>query len=271
MNMRVARRQIKTSEWSYGDSTFYPSRYSLYETKLWSPSRDHATTEYSPVASFQELTHIECSEELVAHQKASKRALDEGAVSENTDLLNNGWMKYTSTTLGKPDIAVTLVLESKSADLENIPMHCHKEFVCSTNTDDEISVTISYTSDENEIDSEEETNVNFSKDTGFTSQERSLQKNDFSLTHDFPFRDVRAFVSDDDGTAYNESTYGIVQHSRRNVDYSNCSFKSKIVGTSELAGAYYESNRPHKPQNQLTLSQPNSNDSIVKPVAGNKP
>ena len=267
--MCFTKGQIEIGEWSYGDSSFYLSRY-LYEIKLWSPSIDHTTRECSQIPSSEEASHIECSEELVAHQEVSRWAVDEGAVSENTD---NDWMESINITLSELEIAVVLV-ESRLADLEiqNVTVHCSEEFVHDTNVDDGMAtVTASYIHLENEIDSEEETNINCSNDIGFTSQERaSLQKNDFTLNDEFRLsRDARSFVSNDDGTAYNESTVGIMQHSRRNFDYSNSSFKSKIVGSSELAGAYCESDRPHKPQDQLIFPQPCTIDSIVKPVTGN--
>ena len=218
--------------------------------------------------SLEEINHMEYKSELATHRYVTVPilAVDDDAGSENT--ASHDGMVSTGAALCKLNVAQTLVLESRSADIDNLPIDCSEELVHSTNVDDTV-VTTCYIdwsiSDNNRIDPEEATAI---KDNDFTSQERcSLQKTDLILNKEPPSRNVRAFDSDDDGTSHNESMFGVPLDNRRNFNYSN---KSKIVERSELAGGHYESDRPHKSQDQqLTLAYPTVATSLVKPVTGN--
>ena len=126
-------------------------------------------------------------------------------------------------------------------------------------------MTTCYTKCTSYVDSVEETGLN--PNNIFAVAERATQQStDFKELS----RDVKAFISDDDGASCNEATFGILSSDRRNFSYSDYSFRAKIVGNSALTDAYYESDKPHKPQDDhLKLPYPSSSNGPVKePVTG---
>ena len=200
------------------------------------------------VVPTEEANHSECKVEFIIPYRY-KSLLISSSESQT---------QYDSTILLKPT-AGTLVMT------DNVVTDCSKEEVSHiADIDDTEEMTVCYTNcTPSYVDSEEETSLN-PNDT-FTVPERATQENiDFKELS----RDAKAFVSDDDGTSRNEAAYGILSSDRRNFNYSDYSFKAKIVGNSQLTDAYYESDRPHKPQDDLLkLPYSSNNNNPVKEPA----
>lgn len=206
------------------------------------------------VVPTEEINHPESKTELtMAHQHKLNK-------SDNTESPT----QYDNTVLLKPSAGTLVMTDSVTTDCsEEELLHC-------TDVDDtkEATVCCHTNCTASYVYPEEESGLN-PNDT-FTVSERATQQNiDFALTKELS-RDVKAFLSDDDGTSHNEATFGILSSDRRNFNYSDYSLKAKIVGNSQLIDAYCESDRPHKPQDDhLKLPYPtNSNGPIKEPVAG---
>ena len=170
--------------------------------------------------------------------------------------------------------AGTLVMESGPATAENVTADCNEGELVHNMNEKGASMTVPYlhssSTSGDQIVSAEETNRESPNKDASQKRSTSLQNADPTL-NELPSRDnIMPFASDDDGTSHNESTFGILPGDRRNFNYSNYSFKSRIVGNSALTDAYCESDRPHKSQgHQLILPYPGAIDGHVKePVAG---
>ena len=220
--------------------------------------------------SSEEMNYVKYNAELALLQYASRSAADNATRSENTESLDDD-LESEVAMLCKPNIAGTLVLESTTADVDNVPIDCCEELVHNSNVDDTMVTAYckksSICHDSNGMMySEEETGTNTDED--YDPQRSSQQSTGFTVNEVMPPRDVRAFNSDDDKTSHDNSMFRILSHNRENT-------KPIIFGSSELADPHCESDRPHKPQDhQLTLPFPivvTSTSNLVKPraVTGN--
>ena len=100
------------------------------------------------------------------------------------------------------------------------------------------------------------------------SIQRSAQPHTNITLYEKPVsRDVRVFVSEDDGSSHSESSFGYISSHRRDVNYSNYSYKARIVGNSELAGAYSETDKPQ--DNLLCPSSGDGPDKKATVITGN--
>ena len=235
-------------------------------------------TVFRVVTSIEEINHADCKTELaIAHQDVSIGNCSFG--SENTESANDNIEAdhESAMHLNPYSGAGTFVMETGPVD--NVETDCSEmEFVQNPDESD-TTITMCYTQSSttrngNETNSEEESGVvNTNKDLNLGSQTRATpQKNGFTLDEELS-RDVMAFACNDDGTSQNEATFGVLSSNRRDFNYSNNSFKAKIVGNSGLAGAYYQiADKTHILQdNQLTLPNPipsSSDDPMKKLVTG---
>ena len=192
------------------------------------------------ITSVDEVYHVEGKTELaLTNQCMSRRA---GPESED---VNDSVAEFDPAT--RNCCAGTLVMESGQAD--NVATECSEgELVY--NMDDEENdtlITVCH-STSTTIVSEEETSTTDNTDFNLASQERATQwKTDFTLNEEPLSRDIRHFSVDESG--FLSST------------------QSKMVRNSELGGTYYESDRPHKPQDHQYSSI--IDGPIKEPVTGN--
>ena len=203
----------------------------------------------------EEINYVECQEELIL-QKVSRSTASN---SEDTKLVDDDMhMKCEVATFCRPNCcAGSLVWETGS--VHNIATDCSEgELVHNADVDDKAVRTICYI--ECSISSKDSVEESGGMNTNNgASMQRSAQPHANITLYEKPVsRDVRAFVSEDDGISHSESSFGYISSHRRDVNYSNYSYKARIVGNSELAGAYSETDKPR--DNQLTLPCPSSSD-----------
>lgn len=202
----------------------------------------------------EEINYVGYQEELIV-QKASRPTASN---PEDTELVDD--MKCEGATFCKPNCcAGSLVWETGS--VHNVATE--EELVHNTDVDDKTMTTTYYTEwSTSPKDSEEESGMSTNNGLSPVSMQRSAQPH---TLHEKPVSgDVRAFVSEDDGISRSESSFGYLSSHRRDVNYSNYSYKARIVGNSELAGVYSEADKPR--DNQLTLPRPSSSDGSDKKV-----
>lgn len=164
------------------------------------------------VMPVEEVNHVNCKGQLVIHQH----------VSEITRALMNN-VKREGTELGRPShCAKTLVMEAGPED--NVAVDCSEGAFNGDGNDTAVTVCcINWTlcDYENAMNSKEEIGINTIEVTN-----KELKAN---------FREIRPFVSEDDGSSCNELAFGNFPSDKT---YTNCSFHAKMVGNSELAGTY---------------------------------
>ena len=162
--------------------------------------------------------------------------------------------------------AATLVIEARPT--YNMVSDCSELELVHTPDDYDTTITMCYTHTntklENEVNCKEESRVNSDNLASLTRA--TPQKNGFNLDEELS-KDVIPFASSDDGASRNESTFGVFSNNKRDFNYSNNSYKARIVGRPVSSGAYCEADKPYKSHDhQLTLPYPidTSNDSPVK-------
>ena len=249
--------------------SYDPSHITCRSNLAQSLAKNYATSQYissetdNLMTSSEEVNHVECKAEYIIHHHVARSTVKNGGGVECTKSPDDS-LEHDGAALRKLKCCVgSLVLETVQAD--NCTVDCiEEELVYNA---DEISTTstrcyINWSTSDTD-DSKEETGVNGNE--FFNSQQRTTPCNnpDFSINEEPASRDIRAFLSDDDGTSRNESTFGALSHDRRIYKYSDYSFKAKIVGNSELAGSHCTSDAPHKPDNHQVKP-----DDVVKTVAG---
>ena len=248
-----------------------------YRSKLPLPlssTKNHAARHYISsetdhlMTSSEEVNHVECKAECIIYHRVAR-------LTKSPD----DSLEHDGAALCKLKRCVgSLVLETVQAD--NYTVDCSEEELVYNADEVSTSATkcyINWSTGETDY-SKEETRVNGNECFNATSQQRTTPCNnpDFSINEEPASRDIRAFLSDDDGTSRNESTFGALSHDRRIYKYSDYSFKAKIVGNSELAGSHCTSDGPRKPDNHQWTSTHSSvidsqvkPDDVVKTVAGN--
>ena len=209
----------------------------------------------------EEIKYAEYQEELVL-QKASRST---ACNSEDTELVDND-MKCEGATFCRPNCcAGSLVWETGSVQ-HNAAADCSEgELVHNTDVDDNVMPMTCYTECSTSSKDLVEESGGMSTNNGHSSasMQRSAQPHANIALYEKPVSgDIRAFVSEDDGISRSESSFGYISSHRRDVNYSNYSYKARIVGNSELAGAYSETDKPR--DNQLTLPRPSSSDGSDK-------
>ena len=197
---------------------------------------------------------MECKKELAIIEKSQLIADSVGGSWNAEPSVDD--MESEAVTLYKPNVAITLVLETGLAEPSNIPVDCNEEGGPVDN-----SVTgchcINWSVGQNETFAEEDTNTN--ECFSLTSVQRSTPQS--TLNKELAFKEVRPFISDDNGTSHYESTFGTLPSDRINYNYSDLSFKAKIVG---LADGHCEKDIAQKSHDHQQLMLPCTIDGQVK-------
>ena len=230
-------------------------------------------TSFRVVPSIEEINYTGCNGELsIAHQCMSTTKYGFG--SEETKSMNDSTeTDHESVRLDPYCGAGIFVMET--ADSVIAVSNCSEIELVQNLEEIDTTITMCYersptTRNENETYSEEESGV---KDIHLGSQTRTTpQKSGFTLDEELSKGVMSFTTSNDDGNSQNEATFGVLSSNRRDFNYSNNSFKAKIVGNSGAAVAYHETNKTHtSPYNQLTLPNPvasSSDDPVKKLVTG---
>ena len=228
------------------------------------------TLVYHLIIPKAEINYVECQEELML-QKASRQT---SSNLEDTKLVENDIKCEGAKVCRRNCCAGSLVLETGS--VHNVATDCsEEELVYNADVDDKAMTTACYIRwSRSQIDSEEECGISTNNCLSSASMERSAPQPHSNITlYEKPVsRDVRVFVSEDDGISHSESSFGHFPSHRRDVNYSNHSYKARIVGNSELADAYSKSDKPQ--DNQLTFpcaktsDGPDKNATVIKGNSG---
>lgn len=112
---------------------------------------------------------------------------------------------------------------------------------------------------QNEMVPEEQADANTNEGSSLTSEQRSTPQS--TLNKELAFKEVRPFISDDDGTSHHESTFGILSSGKMNYNYSDLSFKAKIAGLSD---GYCEKDMAQKSHDHQQLMLPSTIDGQAK-------
>ena len=242
------------------------SKPNQFVTRL--PSEDNVTTNIT--------THMVVPiEENNAHHEAELAIANQCIINHslNTGSTINSIESENPTPINPYLCARTFVMEIRS---NKIVTDCSELELVHPPDDNDTTITMCYTQSstkhESEMNCMEESSTNSNKDfdnPNLASQMRATpQKKGFNLDEELS-KDVIPFASNDDGASRNESTFGVFSSSKRDFNYSNSSYKARIVGKSATSstGAYREGDKPHKSfDHQVTLPHPIdiSNDSPVK-------
>ena len=234
--------------------------------------RDLVVGQYASNKTIEEMNRGYCKAKLAVHVSRLHMSIIASTTSVKHDI-ESGSMGST-TDIAKPETflnpfccAGTLVKEARPT--HNMVAYGSEMELVHTPDDIDTTVTTCYTDSsstklKNEVNCGEESGVNSNNLTSLTRT--TPKKNDFNLDEELS-KNVIPFASNDDGASRNESTFGVFSSSKRDFNYSNNSYKARIVGKSGSTGAYCEANKPHRSQDhQLTLPHPVdiSNDSPVK-------
>ena len=216
------------------------------------------------ILSSGEASHVQYKTDLAINADMSQLIAGNDGGSYNTESLTDG-IESVAVAHRKPNIARTLVMETGSVEPNNTPVDCNQEGGSLNNSYvDNVSSTvhhcINWSVGQNEIFSEEETDTSTNKCSDIISLERSTPRS--ALNKEPAFKEVRPFVSDDDGTSYNESTFGILPSGIINYNYSDLSYKAKIAG---LAGGYCDKDMTQKSHDDHQVTLPCTIDGQVKP------
>ena len=265
IDMCFAKRNIGSTYRSFDN--LIPYHHRRYSVTIQNSATDlYVTRSREPLSltpsSEEAVIHMECKTELAISEKSQLTA-DSDRGSWSAESLVDG-MESEAVTLCKPNIAITLVLEIEAVESINTPIDCSQEGGPVDNSYiDNVSVTgcccINWSVGQNETVSVEEVDTNTNECSGLVSVERSTPQS--TLNTELAFKEVRPFISDDDGTSHYESTFGTLPSGKINYNYSDLSFKSKIAG---LADGYCEKDMAQKSHDHHQLMLPCTVDGQVK-------